>query len=149
MLYNIQGFQITKEDVSAVPEGGTTVAQHYKNEVRRLGIRDRIELDHIAVAPRKGSTDVSASESVTVDLAYITRGLNDDGSINDSTNTDEARDFEIEIEDPSGNTTTQTFQPTNGEAAFTFTPDTTGVWTVRSVAQTENYVDEFATVEGI
>lgn len=150
MLYNINGFTNDGDSWSVVAEDGTTVAQHYKDEVSRLGIYDRSDLHHVEVAPGKDQTDVSAGESVSVALRYITRDLDSEtGTLSDGVETTETRTFEVELEDPDGQVSSLSFDPTDGEASFSFTPDKVGTWTIRSVTQSENYIDEFATVEGV
>jgi hypothetical protein len=149
MLYNIKGFRLEGGSWSVLSEDGATVAQHYKDECRRLGIYDRADLDRVEVSSAKDSVDVSAGESVSIDLAYIRRRNPDDGGIVDETSTDETRMFEVEIEDPDGMVDRLDFDPTDGAASFSMTPDKAGTWTIRSIVETDEYVDEIATVKGI
>jgi len=134
MIYNIKGFRKTEDSWEPISEDGTTVEQHYKNECRRLGIYDRGDLHRIKVGPEKSKVDIATGESVSVALTYIRRRLDEvetsDGGTEmqlvDEVETLETTAFEVEIEDPDGNVAMETFDPIDGEASFSLTPDKTG-----------------------
>jgi len=148
-LYNIRGFRIEDGLVRPLAVEGLTIEQHYKDECRRLDVRDRADLDRVNVGPTKSSVDVDAGESVSIALRYLRRSVDENGSLVENVATEVSTTFEVAIEDPNGETSTASFSPTSGEASFSLTPDVVGTWTIRSVVESDDFVDEYATVEAI